>query len=242
MPEWLDIVVRILAGVGLGSLLGMERQFRASTAGIRTNALVSLGATLFVIMGHYGFDGEQADPTRVAAQVVSGVGFLGAGAIMKQGISVTGLNTAATLWAAAAVGTLAGAGLIWVAAIGAWLVAVANMLLRPIGEKILSKSSKVAEQRVHRDTQYTLEVRCLPESEIDVRIKTVDAVLKQDFNLNAVSSTRIPEDQVVISLELIAHGRNDEKVEALLHEIGADGKVLGTRWTAQNLNILHEKL
>ena len=105
------ILVRIALGLVLGAAVGIERQWRARMAGLRTNALVSLGATLFVIMGAYGFQGPDADPTRVAAQIVSGIGFLGAGVIMKQGASVTGLNTAATLWATAAVGALAGGGM-----------------------------------------------------------------------------------------------------------------------------------
>lgn len=84
-------------------------------------------------MGAYGFQGPDADPTRVAAQIVSGIGFLGAGVIMKQGASVTGLNTAATLWATAAVGALAGGGMYWVAVFGAGAIMLANTLLRPLG-------------------------------------------------------------------------------------------------------------
>lgn len=110
MIDAIDIAIRIITGVGFGTLIGFERQWRARTAGVRTNALVSLGSTLYVIMGAYSFDGPGADPTRVAAQIVSGIGFLGAGVIMKQGASISGLNTAATLWASAAVGALAGEG------------------------------------------------------------------------------------------------------------------------------------
>lgn len=127
------ILVRIALGLVLGAAVGIERQWRARMAGLRTNALVSLGATLFVIMGAYGFQGPDADPTRVAAQIVSGIGFLGAGVIMKQGASVTGLNTAATLWATAAVGALAGGGMYWVAVFGAGAIMLANTLLRPLG-------------------------------------------------------------------------------------------------------------
>ena len=102
----------------LGVAIGIERQWRARMAGLQTMALVSMGAALFVILGAYTFNGEQ-DPTRVAAQIVTGIGFLGAGVIMKQGSSVTGLNTAATLWATAAVGSLAGAWMWREAVVGA---------------------------------------------------------------------------------------------------------------------------
>lgn len=79
----IDLALRIAVGLGLGAAIGLERQLRSRTAGVRTNALVSLGAALFVIMGAFSFDGPGADPTRVAAQIVSGIGFLGAGVITR---------------------------------------------------------------------------------------------------------------------------------------------------------------
>jgi len=96
-----EMLLRLGAGVGLGAVIGVERQYRARMAGLRTNALVAAGATLFVLLSAHGFHGQSADPTRVAAQIVSGIGFLGAGVIMREGLSVRGLNTAATLWCSA---------------------------------------------------------------------------------------------------------------------------------------------
>lgn len=130
------ITLRILLSIGLGALIGLERQLRARSAGIRTNALVSLGSCLFTTVGVYTLAAGTGDPTRVAAQVASGIGFLGAGVILKQGVSVSGLNTAATLWASAAVGTLCGSGMEAAAAIGATAIMLANMMLRPIGAAI----------------------------------------------------------------------------------------------------------
>ena len=136
MSSELEILTRILVAVSLGALVGAERQWRSRGAGLRTNALVSLGSALFVILGAYSFAGVDADPTRVAAQVASGIGFLGAGVILKEGASVSGLNTAATLWASAAVGCLAGGGLYGVAATGALCIVVGNVLLRKIAALI----------------------------------------------------------------------------------------------------------
>src|ERR1700730_9527820 len=110
-----EMLLRLGAGIGLGTVIGFERQYRARMAGLRTNALVAVGATLFVLLSANGFSGATADPTRVAAQIVSGIGFLGAGVIMRDGLNVRGLNTAATLWCSAAVGALAGAGMFTVA-------------------------------------------------------------------------------------------------------------------------------
>lgn len=121
---------RLGAGIGLGTVIGFEPHYRARMAGLRTNALVAVGATLLVLLSAYRFSGATADPTRVAAEIVSGIGFLGAGVIMRDGLNVRGLNTAATLWCSAAVGALAGAGMFTVALAGTVLVVVVKVALR----------------------------------------------------------------------------------------------------------------
>jgi putative Mg2+ transporter-C (MgtC) family protein len=128
----LDFSLRLGVALLLGSIIGIERQYRQRMAGLRTNALVSIGASLFVMLSPLGFAG---DPTRIAAQVVSGIGFLAGGVIFREGLSVRGLNTAATLWATAAVGTLAGFGFLMQATVGAIAVMAANVLLRPVVQR-----------------------------------------------------------------------------------------------------------
>src|SRR5215211_705357 len=133
-------VGRRVAGAGGGRdpariAIGIERQWRSRMAGLQTMALVSMGAALFLILGAYTFH-KDADPTRVAAQIVSGIGFLGAGVIMKQGLSVTRLNTAATLWAPAAVGALAGAWMWREAIADAAIIIVANWFLQPLANRM----------------------------------------------------------------------------------------------------------
>jgi len=123
-------VVAVVAAV----LLGLEREVRGHPAGIRTHALVAVGAALFTISGAYGFSdiarGPNVDPARIAAQVASGVGFLGAGAILRQGLGVRGLTTAATLWLAAALGVASGAGAYPAVALGTAVVLVVLVALR----------------------------------------------------------------------------------------------------------------
>src|ERR1700677_1500554 len=102
-----DFALRLAVGVGCGALIGFERQWRARTAALCTNALVSGGATLFVL---YSVAPGDSSPARVASYVVSGIGFLGGGVILREGFNVRGLNTAATLWCSAAVGVLAASG------------------------------------------------------------------------------------------------------------------------------------
>jgi putative Mg2+ transporter-C (MgtC) family protein len=116
--SWEDDLARLAVAAALGGVIGFERELRDREAGFRTHILVCLGAALFTIVSAYGFEdflrtGDpviRADPTRIAAQIVTGIGFLGAGAIIRQGLSVRGLTTAATLWVAAAIGIAAGAG------------------------------------------------------------------------------------------------------------------------------------
>jgi putative Mg2+ transporter-C (MgtC) family protein len=120
LPELssLDIVLRVVLAALLGGAIGLERELRDREAGLRTHLLVSVGAALFTMVSAYAWtdwqfsqrDGLVFDPTRIAAQVVTGIGFLGAGAIIRQGLSVKGLTTAATLWVVAAIGMAAGVG------------------------------------------------------------------------------------------------------------------------------------
>ena len=137
-PGWADVLARLALAAALGAAIGFERELREREAGLRTHLLVCLGSALFTIVSAYGFhefltSGDavvRSDPTRIAAQIVTGIGFLGAGAIIRQGISVRGLTTAATLWVAAAIGMAAGAGYYPGAVIGTILTLIALGPLR----------------------------------------------------------------------------------------------------------------
>jgi putative Mg2+ transporter-C (MgtC) family protein len=151
----LVMVVRLLLASLLGGLIGLEREIHGRPAGFRTHLLVSLGSCLFVvtsiefyeIYGNFSGTGPVGvDPGRVAAQVVTGIGFLGAGAIIREKASIRGLTTAACLWIAAALGVACGVGLHGLAAV-VTLVALANLLLL-----------KKLELRLHKDTYYTVKV------------------------------------------------------------------------------------
>ena len=109
---WPEVLLRLFVAAVLGGAIGLEREWRERQAGLRTHLVVSVGSALFTLVSAYGFNdfGARVDPTRIAAQIVTGIGFLGAGAIIRQGLSVRGLTTAATLWLVAAIGMAAGAG------------------------------------------------------------------------------------------------------------------------------------
>jgi putative Mg2+ transporter-C (MgtC) family protein len=143
--NWDEALLRLALAAILGGLIGVERELREREAGLRTHLLVAVGSALFTIVGAYGFHDFLAsgrsvvDPTRIAAQIVTGIGFLGAGAIIRQGFSVRGLTTAATLWVVAAVGLASGAGYYSAAVITTALVLIALYPLRIIAYRILRR-------------------------------------------------------------------------------------------------------
>jgi putative Mg2+ transporter-C (MgtC) family protein len=164
MPEveWWDLLIRIFVAAALTGAIGLERELRERAAGLRTHMLVGVGSALFTIVSAYAWadfdfstrEGVVFDPTRIAAQIVTGIGFLGAGAIIRQGLSVRGLTTAAGLWVVAAIGMAAGAGYYSAALIATGVVLVGLGPLRWVEGGILSRlrrEGRVLEIDLPRD-------------------------------------------------------------------------------------------
>ena len=144
MPP-VDLIVRLALAAGLGAAIGVERELRQKAAGLRTNMLIAVGSALFTIvsleLAHVG-----GTPDRIAAQIVTGIGFLGAGSILRSGRSVHGMTTAATIWVNAAVGMAAGAGLYAIATAGTVITLIVLALL-PFVERYLDRYAGVANSR-----------------------------------------------------------------------------------------------
>ena len=147
---WIEFAAKLGLALVLGSAIGIERQWRQRSAGLRTNALVSLGAAAYVLLSA-SLTGSGGDPSRVVSQIVAGVGFLGAGVIMREGLTVQGLNTAATIWCSAAVGSLAGAGFALEATITMAAIVLTHLVLRPVGFRLsrLPLASHAGELSLH---------------------------------------------------------------------------------------------
>jgi putative Mg2+ transporter-C (MgtC) family protein len=164
-----DLILRLLTAVALCSLIGFERSTRDEVAGLRTHALVGLGAALFTLVSAYGFAdfataaNPQPDPTRIAAQIVSGIGFLCAGAIIRQGVSVRGVTTASSLWIVAAIGMASGAGFFVGAVVTTVLVLVVLIAMRRVGHTLVPP---VRADFVHVDVDLVSDGRSAPVLEL----------------------------------------------------------------------------
>ena len=151
----LDIAVRLVVAAVLGAVIGLEREIHDHPAGMRTHLLVSLGSAAFTVLSIEGFPAPPgadpvvgADPARIAAQIVSGIGFLGAGAILKEGATIRGLTTAANLWAVAAVGMAAGAGSWLVAVVATTLILLSLWPLRLVARRFVGKDQHRVSMRL----------------------------------------------------------------------------------------------
>ena len=148
----IEFAIRLLVALVLGMVVGAEREYHRHPAGLRTMAMVSGGAALFTMVGEFSFgDLGKTDPTRIAAQVVTGVGFLGAGAIMRQGTDVKGLTTAASIWVVAAIGMTAGFGSYLLAVMATTLVMIALVLIRPLERRLFRR--ELREEAVDRERE-----------------------------------------------------------------------------------------
>lgn len=163
MLSYLDFASRIMFAFFMGSFIGLERQWRQRLAGLRTNALVAIGASLYTALST--LVAVDSSPTRIAAAVVSGVGFLGGGVILRDGFNVKGINTAATLWCSASIGVLCRAGFIFQAFIGMLVILCANIFLRKIKLNVNKELFKSEELIL----KYQLKIICSMEEEFNIR-------------------------------------------------------------------------
>ena len=228
--ETADFAGRAAVALVLGALVGVEHQWRQRMAGLRTNALVSLGAALFVLFGVLLSGAPGVDPTRIAAYVVSGVGFLGAGVILRDGVNVRGINTAATIWCSSAVGVLAGAGYVIEAIIGAILVVAAHALLRPLARR-LDRIPATEESEV--ETVYTFRAVCRSADEAHIRALVVQALARDEFVLRAVRSQDLDRgsDLVEVEADLQRFGRDDVALESAVSRLSLEPSVSSVSWT-----------
>jgi putative Mg2+ transporter-C (MgtC) family protein len=220
---------RVLTALVLGAIIGAERQWRQRAAGMRTNTLVCFGAAAFVDLGTT-IGGPNS--TNVIAYVVSGVGFLGAGAIMKDGASIRGLNTAATLWCSAAVGACAGAGEVLDAVFVTVLLVGINLVFRPLSRFIDRQSLKQTIEDVDEPAIYQISAVCPASRETEVRALLLRALAVRPLLLRELRSEDIGESEdVFLRAEVESGKRENELMEQVAAELRGDEEVSKVEWS-----------
>ncbi|WP_237479272.1 MgtC/SapB family protein [Lichenibacterium dinghuense] len=226
LADTLQTAFVLIVAFALGTLIGAERQYRQRNAGLRTNVLVALGAASFV---HLGVElNGHAGATTVVAYVVSGVGFLGAGVIMREGGEVRGLNTAATLWGSAAVGAACGAHYIGQALVVTLLVLAGNTLLRPLVNAInrapLDESTTEASYEVRAvvDNGDVMEAR-------DLLVETLEAA---HYPVRDVSVEERGPDESELVAELVPNTIDAKEIEAAIRTLEASALISQASWTS----------
>lgn len=223
-----DTLISLTTAFLLGGLIGIERQIRQRTAGLRTNTLVAVGAAVFVdianrLGGHEG-------ATHVVAYVVSGIGFLGAGAIMKEGANITGLNTAATLWGSAAVGACAGADLVGEAVIAALFVLASNTLLRPVVNRINRRP--IDEES--SEAVYRFYVICQRATQGDVRERLVELLEGASYPPRDVDQHAFGQQDIEIEATLYATAVDAEELDKVAALLEMQPGVLQAFWNSSS--------
>lgn len=230
LSSLIDTFISILSAFILGSMIGIERQYRQRTAGLRTNVLVAVGAAIFVDAANR-LNGA-VGATQVMAYVVSGIGFLGAGVIMREEGNVRGLNTAATVWGSGAIGALAGADLIAEAIIGTLFVLSANTLLRPIANNINRRPLDTNEMEI----THILNVICAKEHQKSVLTTVENLLERQQIATHDLQVDAFGEEDVEITATLISSSANNEHLEKVVADLLLIPEILQAYWNSSASN------
>lgn len=225
----LDSSISLIAAFVLGALIGLERQYRQRTAGLRTNVLVAVGAATFVDAANR-LDGHEG-AVHVLAYVVSGIGFLGAGAIMRGEANVQGLNTAATLWGSAAVGACAGADLLLEAILGTGFVLAANTLLRPVVNRINRQPLNVEAAELGH-TVYVITRRDLQKQAMELLQETLASA---NLPVSAMNAHPFGQSDMEIEVLLTARSVSSEEMDRFVRELSKSHLVLQAFWSSSAL-------
>jgi putative Mg2+ transporter-C (MgtC) family protein len=226
----IEFAIKLAIAFGLGAVIGFERQWQHRSAGLRTNTLVALGSAAFVLISEV-IMGKGGDPTRVAGQIVVGVGFLGSGVIMREGFNVQGLNTAATIWCSAAVGCLAGFGLFAEAAMTASAVVLAHLTLRPLG-KLLNRRPL---QRGEMNSSYYLIITADKVQESTIRERVMELVSNSEhIALNILKSAAKSPSQSLISAEILTRKPEERIIEGITAKMLLEKGVQEAHWEVRS--------
>jgi putative Mg2+ transporter-C (MgtC) family protein len=223
--DFLDTLVSLLTAFVFGTLIGAERQYRQRSAGLRTNVLVAVGAAAFVDLANHLTGSEGS--VRVIAYVVSGIGFLGAGAIMKEGKNIRGLNTAATLWTSAAVGCCAGADMVAQAALLTIFVLGGNTLLRPLVNAI----DRIPIDEKSTEASYDVLVTTDTGSVASIRELLLDRLEAANYPVREIDVVFRSADSAEIAATLVSQSIQPEELDAVVASLADQSGVRHATWS-----------
>lgn len=224
---FLHSAMTLVAAFVLGTLIGAERQYRQRTAGLRTNVLVAIGAATFVDLG-MRLNGS-GGANQIVAYVVSGIGFLGAGVIMKEGLNVRGLNTAATLWCSAAVGACCGTGFVGEAGLLTAAVLAGNTLLRPLVNAI----NRIPIDERQGEATYEVRLTMDGESVARVRDELGEQLEKAHYPVREIDVEERGDDEVELVATLVSTAVEPVEIEAVVAALGRVSGVTHATWAAR---------
>lgn len=227
-----SFTIHIGLSVALGMLIGIERQWRQRMASLRTNTLVALGASIFMILAvRIGGDAEG----RIASYIVSGMGFLGAGVILKDGATIRGLNTAATLWCTAAIGAFCGLGYVYEPVIGTVVIIGIHLILRPLSMWL--RKGAILESKEQDEYHYMFYISCRDDVENQIRVLLVQYIgNNKNLLLKSLSSSDDTESSLTkIKAEIISLNRQDSAMEKVASYITIEKNVTSVKWSINTL-------
>lgn len=224
-----SIAINLVLAMLLGASVGVERQWRQNYAGIVTHALVSLGAAAYTSLPALLNAGADM---RLGSQVVTGIGFLGAGLIMRDGLTIRGLSAAATIWATGAVGVLAGYGFLAEASAVTGLILVTNVLLR-LAAKRVDRHVPEAEAE---ERYYNIALTCAASDEAMVRAELLNALGKHNLRLRGVESQQRDGGRSEVHAVVYTTHQEDERVETLVGSLSLLPQTFSARWTSDTGN------
>src|SRR6201988_2329709 len=229
LHDFFDTLVSLFVAFVFGTLIGAERQYRQRSAGLRTNVLVAVGAAAFVDLAEHltGADGA----VRVVAYVVSGIGFLGAGAIMKEGMNVRGLNTAATLRASAAVGSCAGADMVAQSAALTLFVLAGNTLLRPLVNAI----DRIPLNEEASEASYEIIVTTNPVRAAEIRESLIERLEAASYPIRETKVMYHSDDNVEVAADLVPLSAEPDELDAVVAELSKLPGVTHATWSVRAL-------
>ncbi len=225
-----DFMLRLGLAMFLGIAIGFEREYHQKRAGLRTQTLVTIGATAYVYISTVLVEGGTGDATRIAGQIASGVGFLGAGVIMREGINIRGLNTAATLWCSSAVGCLTGIGMMIEATFFTFCVIIMNLLFKPLALMISGKEPDFEDIEVEK----TLFIRIAKDKELRVKSLIIQFIIEKEVELKEIKNSNIEHTdytEITMLLLIISPEKAQSTYNRIQNLFTSEMGIREMRWT-----------